>query len=194
MDNKSVYLLLFLLCFSLISCKTLYYPTQEFTKKSYKPVKKGTIELMVMPKTVSAFSSPTDLYEYGTAYRKGERYVKRSMKKFCEGKYDILSSVKKKEQIRMETHTATSSHFDSDTRRSDLSQDVDVLQIHQPRGKVYRNRRGRKVFVQPFPEARVRQGTQSVGHESQRGSVHGGSSTVTQPVYRRYTEFKFQCK
>ena len=194
MNNKSLYLLLFLLCFSLISCKTLYYPTQEFTKKSYKPVKKGTIELTVMPKTVSAFSSPTDLYDYGTAYRRGEKYVKRSMQDFCKGKYDILSAVKKKEQIRMETHTSTSSYFDSDTRRSDLSQDVDVLQVHQPRTRVYRGRRGQRVYVQPAPQVRVRQGTQNVGHESQSGSMHGGSSTITQPVYRRYTKFKFQCK
>ncbi len=194
MGHRGIYLLLFLSWFSLVSCQTLYYPTQEFTKKSYKPIKKGTIELMVVPRMVSTFSTPTDLFDYSTAYRKGERYVKRSMQKFCGGEYEILSAVKKKEKIRMETHTSTSSYFDSDTQRSDLSQDVDVLQVHQPRGRVYRNRRGRKVFVQPFPQAQVRTGTQSVGHESQSGSVHGGSSTITKPVYRRYIKFKFQCK
>ena len=194
MGSKSIYLFLI---FPLVSCQTLYYPAQEFTKQSYTPVKKGTIELMVKPKVVSTFSTPSHLFDHNTAYRRGEKRVKRAMQKFCGGKYKILSAVKKKEKIRMETHTSSSSHYGSDTYRSDRSQNANVLEVHPSKPMVGIDYRGsrRKVYVQKTPQALVQRGARSsVGRESQTGSAYGGSSTVTQPVYRRYTEFQFQCK
>ena len=191
--------LFFVLCFSLISCQTLYYPTQDFTKKSYKPLKKGTLELTVRSKLVSAFSDPIHLFDYDTAYRKGEREIKSSMQSFCGGAYQILSAIKKKEKIRMETHSSTSTHYHSNTHHSDFSQNIvagpkpKIHNYYKGRKRIYNRKGRRRAYKRPTQNLLL--GTQnSTGHEWQSGSAHGGSSTITQPVYRRYTEFHFQCQ
>lgn len=81
-----------------VSCTTFhyYYPSHEFKEKEYKPVKKGLVKLNIHKK-VTSFERPGDITSRQAAHDKGLSDVKKSIAKFCEGKFFIKKMVEKKE-------------------------------------------------------------------------------------------------
>ncbi len=175
-----------------VSCTTFhyYYPSHEFKKRTYNPVKKGLIELNVYGE-MSYSERPGHITSWSVAHKKGLQNVKQSIKNFCEGKYMIKAIVEKKENMGTRSDTSYHSNYSAykDRYRSGAygggtvaSGVGDSISTGGYRGGQYNS-------MNTY-------GGRYAGSDNtvETGDRNAHSTTRTMPVFREYTDITFQCK
>ena len=192
---KAILLFIFFLIFTSCTTFNYYYPSHEFKKRTYNPVKKGLIEMNISSE--STFSErPGHIASYGEAHRRGLKSVKGSIGQFCEGDYLIKNVVEKKENMGTRSDTAYHSNYSANTDRykegaygggSAASASAGGVRASAgPYGAVSStNNLVQKAFGGGYASA---------DNTRESGDQNAFSSTRTMPVFRKYTHITFQCK
>ena len=180
--------ILFVSLFICSSCTTFhyYYPSHEFKKRIYTPVKKGLVEMNIRSEATYS-ERPGHITSRNEAHRRGLKRVKSSIGQFCEGKYLIKKVEEKKENLGTRSDTSYHGSYRTDKGRhrqgaygrGSQTASGDDMTVSGMRKSIMSNTFG---------------GYMDSGGETERGDQDAYSTTRTAPVFRRYTNITFQCK
>lgn len=192
---KMIPLFIFFLSFTACTTFYYYYPSHEFKKRTYNPVKKGLVEMTI--NSQSTFSErPGHITSYGEAHRRGLKSVKNSIGQFCEGNYFIKDVVEKKENMGTRSNTSYHSNYSSNTDRYRRGAygGGSVASASAGGARASAGPYGAVSSTNSFMQKAFGGGYASSDNTRESGGQDAYSSTRTMPVFRKYTHITFQCK